>query len=482
MAARDEVVPDDLLDHLARRIPGFDREPRKIQMGLAWMLWNSTAWRRHHLLHDEKERYRGRYQGTFFYEHTELNAVFGRAAFTKVNKRLPMFEVMPWSRAGRFTKAYRLLPATEKAWRDYIDSKRATHQKQIRLLYGEGRELRSLPDAVASKDMDGITSRAWNRAKTLGLNAVTVDIDALKDLQAWLRKYRKEVDGGKQQGGLFSDGGTLEQIDYLLRYIAQILRMANTAVAGSGRIMHRYIESASGRLYAKGINLQTAPKVIKEAALSGLWEYDFSNCHYSILLQMAATYGYQCKAIERYLGSKKATRQQIAEQAGITEDQAKTCLLAILYGARQSERPSDAIPEAIGVEAARRLYAVPLFADLKADISKARQAILNGHPRNRQGRLTNAMEKSIGGRKPTEKILAHLIQGVEAKALRTAIDSHGGSIVLLQHDGFATTAKLDAEAIEDAVEQATGYKLTLEVEQIQPDPDAYFNRANIPKR
>lgn len=472
MAARDEVVPADLLDHLARKITGFDREPRKIQMGLAWMLWNSTAWRRRH----------SRYPGAFFYTHQELDAEFGRAALAKINKRLQMFEVTHWSRDGGYTKAYRLRPAIENAWRDYIDNKRAMHKKQIRLLYGEGFELRRLPDAVASKDMDGITSRAWNRAKTLGLNAVQIDMYALKGLQAWLIKYRDEIQADQRQAGLFSDGGTVEQVQYLLRYIAQIMRLANTSVAGPGRVMHRYIEASSGRLYAKGINLQTAPKVVKEAALAGLWEYDFSNCHYSILMQMAKRYGYQCHAIERYLADKKTTRRQIAAQAGISEDQAKTCLLAILYGARRSERPDDAIPEAIGIEAARRLYAVPLFADLKADIAKARQAILKGHPRNRKGWLTNLMGKSIGGRKPPEKILAHLIQGVEAKALKTAIDSQGGSIVLLQHDGFATTAKLDAKAIEDAVVEATGYRLTLEVAQIQPDPDAYFSRSNFPKR
>lgn len=472
MAARDEVVPEDLLEHLAKQIPGFARESRETQMGLAWMLWNSTAWRRRH----------DRYPGYFVFTHNELDAVFGRAGLKAVNDRLQIFEITHWSHAKGYAKGYRLQPSADAAWRAYLEKSQRANKEKIRLLYGPGYELKSLPDAVASKDMDGITSRAWSRAKTLGLNAVTVDMEALKGLQAWLKRYRKRVLVGHLQGGLFSDGGTLEQIDYLLHYIAQILRLTNTAVAGPGRIMHRYIEAASGRLYAKGINLQTAPKVVKESALAGLWEYDFSNCHYSILTQMAARYGYQCSAIEHYLDNKRATRRQIAEAVGITEDKTKTCLLAILYGARQSARPQDAIPEAIGLEAASRLYAVPQFAALKTDIANARRAILKGHPRNRKGWITNLMGKSIGGKQAPEKVLAHLIQGVEARALNTAIESQGGSIVLLQHDGFATTTQLDVKAIEDAVEKTTGYRLTLEAEQIQPDPDAYFKRSNIPKR
>lgn len=471
MAARDEVVPDDLLDHLARGIKGFDSEPLKIQMGLARMLWDSTAWRRKHIEHPYY----------FSFDHIELNEAFGRGRFKAINARLDLFEVKPWSYKKRYTKGYKLTPKTEQVWRHYFEAKKKAHKEQIRLLYGEGHELKKLPDAVASKDMDGITSRAWNRAKTLGLNAVDVDVSAMQDLRKWLKKYRKEIEAEHRQSGLFSDG-SIEQVEYLLQYVAQILRMANTTVAGYGRVMHRYVEASSGRLYAKGINLQTAPKVVKEAALSGLWEYDFSNCHYSILLQMAARYGYQCTAIEQYLANKRSTRQEIAGQAGISEEQAKTCLLAILYGARQSERPENAIPEAIGVEAAKRLYQVEFFANLKADIDGARRAILRGHPRNHKGWITNLMGKSIGGKKTPEKILAHLIQGIEAKALKAAIDSQDGSIVLLQHDGFASTTRLDAEAIEQAVTEATGYTLQLEVEQIQPDPDAYFSRGNIPKR
>jgi hypothetical protein len=72
------------------------------------------------------------------------------------------------------------------------------------------------------------------------------------------------------------------------------------------------------------------------------------------------------------------------------------------------------------------------------------------------------------------KMLAHLIQGVEAKALKTVIDLYPNDIVLLQHDGFAATKKLDSKVIMDAVKEATGYQMDLESSRIQIDPDAYF--------
>ena len=58
--------------------------------------------------------------------------------------------------------------------------------------------------------------------------------------------------------------------------------------------------------------------------------------------------------------------------------------------------------------------------------------------------------------------------------MKAAIDLYPSQIVLLQHDGFAATAKLDKQAITEAVLQATGYRLELEEEQIQVSPDAYF--------
>ena len=47
-------------------------------------------------------------------------------------------------------------------------------------------------------------------------------------------------------------------------------------------------------------------------------------------------------------------------------------------------------------------------------------------------------------------------------------------IVLLQHDGFASTRRLSDKAIMEAVFQATSYRLELEEKTIRIDPDVPF--------
>ena len=189
---------------------------------------------------------------------------------------------------------------------------------------------------------------------------------------------------------------------------------------------------------------------------------------------MAAQYGYECEAIAQYLNNKKPTRQAIADQAGISVDQAKKCLLAIMYGARASTWHETAIPQEIGEAAAKRLYKVDLFKAIAQDVARARAVILKNWPRTANGRLTNAYGKAISGTDTRKQQLAHLIQGAEAKALMVAIDMHPNDLVLLQHDGFVATRRLYAPAITKAVLQATGYLLELEESQIQVSPDASF--------
>lgn len=215
-----------------------------------------------------------------------------------------------------------------------------------------------------------------------------------------------------------------------------------------------------------------------------MWEYDFSNCHFDILRQMAAQHGYTCTAIAEYLNAKEPTRQAIADEAGISKEQAKICLLALMYGARASENRENAIPEEIGQDAARRLYQVSRFRAIHADIVKARSVILKKWKRTANGSLTNAFGKAISGRaKPVQK-LAHLTQGVEALALQAALALYSSDIVLLQHDGFAATRRLSDKAIMEAVYMSTGYRLLLEEKRIQPNPDAVFmkNRMQIDKK
>jgi len=111
-------------------------------------------------------------------------------------------------------------------------------------------------------------------------------------------------------------------------------------------------------------------------------------------------------------------------------------------------------------------------------VKQAREVILTQHKLNRQGGLVNAFNKSItAGAHSPEQRLAHLIQGVEALALRTCVASHPGEIVLVQHDGFTAAKPLDVAALEQAIQTATGYALTLEEKLVRPDLAEQFGKA-----
>jgi hypothetical protein len=238
---------------------------------------------------------------------------------------------------------------------------------------------------------------------------------------------------------------------------------------------HHYEESDSGRLYPTGISLASAQTVVKDAALTGCWEYDISNCHYAILAQMSARFGHTCADIDDYLKNKAVIRETIAKQAGVSLRKAKICLVALMYGARSSTWHENAIPLEIGEEAAKKLYATPLFKGLSGDIAKARTVVISRSPKTRVGSVLNAFGKSIAGTASQLQKMAHLLQGVEAKALQAVVNRYPDDIVLVQHDGFVSTARLDVNALSDAIFAGTGYRLELEERLLAADADKYFS-------
>jgi hypothetical protein len=478
MATRHETVPEDLVMHLQKTIPGFRREADSCQYALARMVWMGRTKRRRH----------PKFEDAMSFGYEELEEWFGRGQFKIINDRLGFFRASDnwlyklqgsYRTDENFTKGYWFTDMVQASRDKYFNR---PWRKETRLLFIEGQILKAqktLPAAFASTDTKGKASKASKAAKgSKELRHVPVDLDTLGLLRKWLMGIRCEWLAGRAPHDLVTQYPSLVVIERLFELTSQVIRMAKTDVAGHGYIAQQYTESPSGRWYANGVNLQNSLTLIKEAALAGLWEYDFSNCHFDIIKQMAAPH-YECKAIADYLADKKATRQAIADQAGISVDQAKVCLLAIMYGARASTWHENAIPQEIGEAAAKRLYKVAFFKGIMRDVARARAVILKKWPRTANGSLTNAYGKAISGTDTRAQQLAHLIQGTEAKALMVAIDMHPNDLVLLQHDGFVATRKLYAPAITKAVLQATGYLLVLEESQIQVNPDAQFLKHRI---
>jgi hypothetical protein len=461
MAKRDDVVPEDLLLHLRKKVSGFSSEPEKVQMALAKLVWIGASKRKQHKKHE----------GAMSFTYQELHKAFGKGKFAEINSRLNFFDVTPnWSLEQGTTKGYWFTPNVQAVRDSYFQK---DWRKVTRVVMMDGSIQRTVPPAIGSRDSKGNMAKTWGGSKIAAI--VRVDLPTLKNTRKWLNQRIKDWQEGRRPQDLFMEYPNEQYLQGFVDRVAKIIRMSQTDVAGHGCIVQRYKESPSGRLYGVGVTLQNAHSLIKEAALHGLWEYDFSNCHYSIIEQMASREGFDCKAIQHYLANKSEVREAIATDVQITVEQAKTCLVAILYGAKASLRPDDAIPNEIGIDAAIRLYEHPLFKAIKDDVGNARSTILKAWPRTGNGNLTNACGKSIKADESSHpEKLAHLLQGVEASALKAVFDAYPGEIVLLQHDGFTSYSRLDLKPMEELVYQATGYRLYLELKQIRLTPERQF--------
>lgn len=488
---RHRFILKSLVEQLANDVPRFKSETPQVQSGLAYLVWIGATKPRQHAVHD----------GYMSFHHTELAAACGsRLKWKAVNARLGFLEEKEatGSQNWRFsskgknpkakatdvhTKPYRFSP-TVLASRDTFMAKKPERNKELTLLLdANGKGIRTPLKAIASQDAAGATTNRWraiNRAGSLRL--VPVDIDSL---QQFRKRIGKDADtwkrtGQRPQQDLFMVYPNLDALLELQEKVTQIIHTAHTTM-GRGYVMHVYKESDSGRLYAQGgVSLCGVPREFRKAALVGLWDYDVENCHFDIIAQMAKRIGVHCDAIENYLDKKEAVRKEIADNIGISYDETKTCLLSVMYGAKSEAWYwyKNAIPDNIGIDAARRLSDFPLFANIANDVKRARQAILAHAKLTRQGGLVNAFKKSIKmDEHSEEQALAHLIQGIEARALEACTELYPNEIVLLQHDGFTATKQLDVAALQQAIKVATGYALKLEEELVSPDLAKQYSKA-----
>jgi len=256
---------------------------------------------------------------------------------------------------------------------------------------------------------------------------------------------------------------TQDNIHRLINLTNQILKLANNDIE-QGSVIHIYHQCSTGRLFATGITIQSTPRLIKHAALHGLWEYDFKNCHYAIFQQLVNKESIKCSAIDAYLQNTKTTREQIAEEIGIPIEEVKKCLLALIYGANSFEWKDASIPKLIGVNKAKALSKHPQYSAIRKDVLTGRKAILKHWPAPR-GQYKNAMGITIqkyeasGKKTPAKKILAHLMQGIETQMLNTVYQEHAKELILLQHDGFASKSRLNKVDIEQLVKDKTGFDI-----------------------
>jgi len=447
---RDKLTHKSDLEAFRSRWPGFGKQNQNIQRALLRGIKHAFNPARQHKAD----------QDFFWWHYPEIEKDFRRGKFDEINDQLRIFEVSAnYSMKDGETRRYRLTPDAERIYLDTLDTKR---RGQLgKLLDANGDVVRTLPGPVAAKDVNGNTAKVWPGEPVPRLVPVQIEVvDRLVENLA------------NPSGDLFFQASDSSRRERTVA-AGEIRKMATTSVAGRGFVAHRYQEAGTGRLTAIGsANLQNTPRTVRKAALIGLWDYDFENCHYAIFQQMAARYGCGCPTIKHYLANKRTVREDIAADIGVEIKRVKRALIAVIYGARATESRYAALYKEMGYDSGRTrsLLQHPLFIGLHRDVKIARNAILSSWPVRRR-RLINEAGKGISIDARKEQRMAHLLQGAEAIILRAALRQYSDKIVLLVHDGFVTTEAIDEAVIESVVEDETGYRMQLAGERIVMPPD-----------
>ena len=246
----------------------------------------------------------------------------------------------------------------------------------------------------------------------------------------------------------------------------RLLRLSRNSLC-PGSIPLLYQQKSTGRLTEVLYAVQNTEREVLSAALTGFWDYDLQNAHYSIVSGWAKRLGRTTPVVDEYLRCKKQIRSELAEYCDAYVDEIKECLIAILYGATLNANPDYAkIPRVLGIPATKLFIAHPFIRDLKEEIKAIAQPIVDSLPRHR-GQVGNAMGVFVAYQdNPLMRYLCHALQGVEALALKTVVGHCGDQILLCMHDGWVARNRLNCQELETLIETKTGFRLGIEEQQL----------------
>jgi hypothetical protein len=407
---------------------------------------------------------------TMYYKYR--NDLFGsKRRFEAINRHKFIEVEEVWSKQYGFTKIYRLKPELQVA----NDSFFREHTGPFDLIDEKGRALRKVKRRRAIRSVDSIGNPARS-INNLSLQfAVPVNVDSLRLLVEELKLWEGHLGGetGRPRTEIdrdvvdkLADKGLDETVRWLDRCIRQsekILAYAHTTVLLYGYIAQEYEEKPAGRLYSSGLTLQTVHGLVRRAATDDCYEYDFANCHYTILHHLAKQEGLVCSTIIEYLNNKQRIRQEIAQRIGVSIKQVKQALISLIYGAPVSAYWEGSLKDIMGDQC--DLFLADQFVEsLHQDVKDARNLLVGRHrSRTHKGKIINALHKSIDPDRKPREILAHILQGMEARMLEICREVMTKT-VLLQHDGWTCQERQDKELMEQRILETTRIPMSIEEE------------------
>lgn len=432
------------IDFFCEHYPYFGNESYQVQHRLIEMM------------HEVRERpFHEAYAGCACVPYQNLDKQFGRRKFSEINQRLNMFDVTKYDKRNGTTRGYALTPFAENIYSKWLQIDAGEEY----LVDVNGKILRTPLKAIADVDHRLMPTKKWKHVAKIKCS-MPVDVDALKQL-----RQKIYLSGS-------CDDRCPKSIGLLLKYTKVNLK----GWQGSPRLNQQYFFIDSVRLYSNSVpNMQTMPKLIRNAVLNGCWDYDIENCHYAIFSALAKRAGVSVPYIDYYLDNKRMIRSTLACAVQIDLEQSKKILISILYGATKSNRLKNSLPSILKGESQKieNLYENPIFLGIYDEIKRGRHAILNSIERDRRKYITNVSDGRCLKSENSKVKLAHILQGYEALALKSIITRYGNQVVLYMHDGWVLETRQDVTDMEQIVSQATGIQLRLSEQEITTEMMRY---------
>lgn len=211
-----------------------------------------------------------------------------------------------------------------------------------------------------------------------------------------------------------------------------------------------------GRSFEVGKGFQYLPKGMKWACLAQGYNYDIKSSQLEILRYELVRIGVTPKNLKRLESS------YISKKLGVDEDDVKTFRFSTIFSAGSVSLSFKSVTrkrlnKQLGVAEASRVLKrwKKLMEPLREDLKRLIDDYLSSGKTNRYGLcIRNAVEQNFNCtwkdvRKEEEwqigqmrrKLLAHMLQGMESRAVYDYVACHDG-VCALEHDGFVSLSRL----------------------------------------
>ena len=399
-----------------------------------------------------KKRNHKAYKGYSSHSYRELDIVFGRSQFENINKILGLYHVLSYSKAEGLTRGLKPTSKLIQAFNNAIDETFSSTDDTIEIDNTQHKI-----GAVYSRKKDGNNCNFKSKI----LQAVKVNNNALRVL-AKSKPITEKEQRIKFQAAVLLD-----------------LSLNTSQSIPKGYVVQRYVQQKTGRIYGINITLQNVCREVRHAALNKLFSYDINNCHYSILSQLTTN---KTPTIEHYLKNKSQVRNRLSTDLSMNIDDVKTILISIIYGARLGKyKPRKVLANGEIIkgkaisnlckseEVYNRAIKNKLIENLYLEVKEAGHKIIEesrakcgkyaGKVVNAMGLVSLSVEKS--------KLLSHILQGYEVKALEAMISVTKTDTALLLHDGIVTYGRHNISTLEAAIKREAGLVLSIDCQPIE---------------